>query len=218
MIAERKRLTVPAFFWPLVGLAVWTLVSSAFSMRSRSRASSAIAQLLLFLIVPMTMRSRAARARRRPSNVIIALGAAGALVGIVQYAALGYDNLHQRPHGLLGHYMTYSGVLMLVICAAAARLLFRDRDWVWPAVAVPALLVALVATYSRNAWIGALLAIVTLPVPPRSWKLLAVVPVARRALRARRAGRHPAARAVDRSIRTTRPIAIASRCSSPARR
>ena len=32
IITERKRLNVPAFFWPLVGLALWTLVSSAFSM------------------------------------------------------------------------------------------------------------------------------------------------------------------------------------------
>jgi O-antigen ligase len=74
--------------------------------------------------------------------------------------------------------MTYSGVLMLVICTAAAQLLFRDRDWVWPAVAVPALLVALVATYSRNAWVGAVLAIVTLLMFRRMWKLLAILPVA----------------------------------------
>ena len=57
-------------------------------------------------------------------NVIIALGAAGALVGIVQYAALGFDDDNHRPRGTLSHYMTYSGVLMLVTCAAAASLIF----------------------------------------------------------------------------------------------
>ena len=51
--------------------------------------------------------------------------------------------------------MTYSGVLMLVMCAAAARLLFYPRERIWPAVAVPALLVALALTLTRNAWIGA---------------------------------------------------------------
>jgi len=177
VIAERRRLTVPAFFWPLVGLALWTLVSSAFSM-DPFESFKRDRQLLLYLIVPMTMMLARGSRAAATANVIIALGAAGALVGIVQYAALGYDNLHQRPHGLLGHYMTYSGMLMLVICTAAAQLQFRDRDWVWPAVAVPALLVALVATYSRNAWVGAVLAIVTLLMFRRMWKLLAILPVA----------------------------------------
>ena len=176
VITERRRLAVPTFFWPLVGLALWTLVSSAFSM-DPFESFKRDRQLLLYLIVPMTMTLARGPRASTTANVIIALGAAGALVGIVQYAALGYDNLNQRPHGLLGHYMTYSGVLMLVICTATAQLLFRDRDWVWPAVAVPALLVALVATFSRNAWIGAVLAILTLAMFRRAWKLVAVVPV-----------------------------------------
>lgn len=177
LFSERRRPAVPAFFWPLVGLALWTLVSSAFSM-DPVESFKRDRQLLLYLIVPMTMRLARGPRAMMTANVIIALGAAGALVGIVQYAALGFDNLHQRPHGLLGHYMTYSGVLMLVICTAAAQLLFRERDWVWPAVAVPALLVALVTTQSRNAWVGAVLAIVTLLTFRRMWKLLALLPIA----------------------------------------
>ena len=161
VFTERKPPKVPPFFWPLVALAAWTLVSSAFSM-DPFESFKRDRQLLLYLIVPGTMRLARGRRAWTAANVIIALGAAGALVGIVQYAALGYDNLHARPHGLLGHYMTYSGILMLVICTAAAQLLFRERDWVWPAVAVPALLVALVTTQSRNAWVGAVLAIVVL--------------------------------------------------------
>ncbi|HKW02029.1 MAG TPA: O-antigen ligase family protein [Vicinamibacterales bacterium] len=176
VIGERRRLSVPAFFWPLVGLAAWTLVSSAFSM-DPFESFKRDRQLLLYLIVPMTMTLARGPRATTTANVIIALGAAGAVVGIVQYAALGYDNLHQRPHGLLGHYMTYSGVLMLVICVAAALLMFRERDWVWPAVAVPALLVALYVTQSRNAYVGVALAIAVLLVLRRAWKLLIVVPV-----------------------------------------
>ena len=40
---------------------------------------------------------------------------------------LHYDNLGQRPQGTLGHYMTYSGLLMLVIGTALARVLFGPR-------------------------------------------------------------------------------------------
>ena len=101
IITERRRLNVPAFFWPLVGLALWTLVSSAFSM-DPFESFKRDRQLLLYLIVPMTMTLVRGPRATTTANVIIALGAVFALVGIVQYAALGYDNLHQRPHGLLG--------------------------------------------------------------------------------------------------------------------
>ncbi|MFI5177616.1 MAG: O-antigen ligase family protein [Vicinamibacterales bacterium] len=175
-IRDRRPPAVPPFFWPLVAVAAWTLVSSAFSM-DPAASFWRDRQLLLYLVVPITMRlARGARAMTTV-DVIIALGAAGALVGIVQYAALGFDDLHQRPHGLLGHYMTYSGVLMLVLCAAGAQLLYRERGWIWPAVAVPALFVALLTTQSRNAWVGTLLAAAVLMTLRRAWKLVVAVPV-----------------------------------------
>ena len=51
--------------------------------------------------------------------------------------------------------MTYSGQLMLVACTATARILFRKNDRIWASLVMPALLVALVATLTRSAWIGA---------------------------------------------------------------
>jgi hypothetical protein len=148
---EGRRPDVPAFFLPLVVLAGLTLVSCAFSLEpiesfKRSR------QLLMFLIVPGATRLLRGDRAMTTLNVIIALGGAAAVIGVVQYAALGFDHMNHRPRGTLGHYMTYSGILMLVTCAAAARLIYYPREWIWPAVAVPALLVALVLTESRNAW------------------------------------------------------------------
>jgi O-antigen ligase len=175
-LREGRRPDVPAFFWPLVALAGWTLLSCAFSLSplvsiERSR------QLGLFLIVPMTARLLRGNRAMTTINVIIALGAAGALVGIVEYAALGFDEPNHRPRGTLGHYMTYSGVLMLVMCAAAARLIHYRKEWIWPAIAVPALLVALIFTESRNAWVGTITA-VTLLLALRNLRLLLLVPVA----------------------------------------
>ena len=109
-------------------------------------------------------------------DVIIAIGSAGALVGIVQFAMFGYNNLDNRPVGPLGHWMTFSGVLMLVTCAAVARLLFFPRTVIWPAVALPALFVALVVTNTRNAWIGAFLAVMCLA-GFRNWKLIVIPPL-----------------------------------------
>jgi O-antigen ligase len=173
---ERRRPDVPPFFWPLAALAAWTLVSCAFSQDpvesfKRSR------QLLFFLIVPGTVRLLRGERAMTALNVIIAFGAASALLGILQYAALGYDVMERRPRGTLGHYMTYSGLLMLVACCAAARLIFYRREWIWPAIAVPALLAALLFTNSRNAWIGTAVAVMAL-LAVRQWKLLLLAPVA----------------------------------------
>ena len=174
-VHEGRRPDVPAFFWPLLALAGWTLVSCAFSLDPRESFTRS-RQLLLFLIVPMTARFVRGERALTAVNVIIALGAAGALVGIVEYAALGFDDINHRPRGTLGHYMTYSGLLMLVTCTAAARLIYNRREWIWPAIAVPALLVALVLTETRNAWVGTLLAIGAL-LACRRLKLLLLVPL-----------------------------------------
>ena len=54
-------------------------------------------------------------------DVMISAGALSAVYGIVQYGIFDFDNLGQRVQGTLGHYMTYSGLIMLVACVAAAR-------------------------------------------------------------------------------------------------
>jgi O-antigen ligase len=179
VIRDRRVPNVPPFFVPLLVLAGWTLVSTALSPEPRLGLHED-KQLLLYLVVPIAMRVVGARGAPRVLTAIIAVGGISALAGIVQGIVVGdlsYDYLiHNRPHGLLGHYMTYSGVLMLVLCAAAAQLIFAEREWLWPAVAVPAMLVALAVTLSRNVWLGALAAIVALLVVRRP-RLLIAVPV-----------------------------------------
>ena len=72
--------------------------------------------------------------------------------------------------------MTYSGVLMLVLCAAAARLVFGTRDRIWPALVMPALVVALSLTLTRSAWVGACVG-VGLLLLLRDFRLIALLPV-----------------------------------------
>jgi O-antigen ligase len=56
-------------------------------------------------------------------------------------------------------------------------LIFFKKEWVWPAIAVPALVVALALSLTRNAWLGAIAALVAL-LSVRNWKLLLALPVA----------------------------------------
>ena len=156
-VRERGHPSAPAFFLPLVVYAGLTFVSSLFSVDPTTSLVDS-KQLVLLAIVPAVYDLARGPRAATVVDVIISVGAASAVFGIVQYGVLHYDNLGQRPQGTLTHYMTYSGVLMLVIGAAAARLVFGSRDRIWPALVMPALVVALALTFTRNAWIGACVA------------------------------------------------------------
>jgi O-antigen ligase len=108
--------------------------------------------------------------------VIVSAAAASAAYGITQYAILQYDHLGMRPRGTLGHYMTYSGLLMLVIGAAVARILFGGRDRMWPAVVMPALAVAVAVSSTRSAAVGCCAAAALL-LALKDFRLLALLPV-----------------------------------------
>ena len=144
---------LPRFAWPLAVYAGLTLLSAALS-RDPSVSVPDTKQLVLFLLVPVVFDfGRGARARTL-ATIAISVGAASALVGIVQYGMLNYDHLGRRPQGTLSHWMTFSGTLMLVICATVARLIYDGRDRVWASLVMPALVAGLGLTFTRSAWVG----------------------------------------------------------------
>ena len=172
---ERRWRDVPAFMLPLLVYAGWTLVSASTSV-DPSASFIDSKQLLLFLMVPVVATLARGAKATWVIDAVIAVGSAAALYGIAQYNFFGYDNLDNRVVGPLSHWMTFSGVLMLVTGAALARLLYVGREWVWPAIAVPALVVALFYTQTRNAMVG-LVAAVGVLMAERNWRLLLVLPV-----------------------------------------
>ena len=175
IVRGRERIEVPGMFWPLAAYAGMTLVATLFSL-DRGISLRDSKQLLLFTIVPIAYRLLPGRRSLTAVDVILTVGALAAIVGIVQYAVFDFDHLGQRVQGSLSHYMTYSGLLMLVACTAAARILFRREDRMWAALVMPALLVALVLTMTRNAWIG-VCAGMGLLFLMRDFRLIALLPV-----------------------------------------
>ena len=175
MATGRSRLSAPHVFWPLVAYAGITLLSAAFSPDPRV-SLMACKQLVLLLIVPLTYQLVTGARAEMMTTAILSFAAASATVGIVQYAILHYDNLHLRPKGTLGHYMTYSGLLMLVIGVALARILFGRRDRLWAVLVLPALAVAVTITLSRSAWVG-VCAGAALLLALKDFRLLAVLPI-----------------------------------------
>src|SRR5205814_1876807 len=175
IVVDRESIEIPSFAWPLVAYAVITLVSTAFSPDPRT-SLMACNQMVLFLLVPLVYRFSRGSNAQLMVTVIVSFAAAAAAVGIFQYGVLHYDNLGQRPQGTLGHYMTYSGLLMLVIGTALARILFGERDRLWAALVVPALAVAIPLTFSRSAEVGASAAVALLFLL-KDKRLLAALPV-----------------------------------------
>jgi O-antigen ligase len=176
LVLREEQLEVPAFFWPLAAYAAVTLLSSTASVDPATSLVDS-KQLVLFLIVPLVYRLARGHRAHLFASVIIAVGAASALVGLFQYGFLHFDNLGRRPQGALTHYMTYSGALMLVACVAAARLLFGRRDRIWPLLVLPAVLVALGLTFTRSAWVGVCVGMAVL-LALRDRRLVAAVPLA----------------------------------------
>lgn len=175
LVAARERPSAPPFFGALVVYAALTMVAVAFSLdRGISIVDSK--EVLLFLVVPAVYRLARGQRAQTVATIIVTVGAASAVFGVMQYGILEYDTLGQRPRGAMGHYMTYSGQLVLVIALAGGRLLFDKRERIWSALVMPALLVALALTLTRSAWVGACAALALLCVL-KDLRLIAVLPV-----------------------------------------
>jgi O-antigen ligase len=179
---HHERIQVPTMFWWLAAYGVATVFSALNSVNPTASLVDC-KQLVLFLIVPVVYRFARGPRALTFATLIISVGALSALIGIAQFGLLHFDNLSKRPHGNLTHYMTYSGVLMLVACAAAARLVFRREGTTffggsrtWTVLVMPALIVALALTFTRSAWVG-LVAGVGVLIVLKDRRLLAGIPL-----------------------------------------
>jgi putative inorganic carbon (hco3(-)) transporter len=175
LVVGRERAEAPSFFWPLAAYAAITLISAAFSYDPRASLIGS-KQLVLFLLVPVTYRLVSGTRGLTLMTVIVTCAAISAAYGIFQYGILHYDHLGQRPQGTLGHYMTYSGLLMLVIAIALARVLFGRGERTWAALVIPALAVAVALTFTRSAWVGVFVAAAVL-FSLKDFRLFAVIPI-----------------------------------------
>jgi O-antigen ligase len=86
-------------------------------------------------------------------RILIGAGALAAVYGLVQTVINGTTF---RVQGTMGHYMTFSGLLLLIGLLAIAQLLFhheKGRD-AWLIGALVLILGALLMTQTRSAWLG----------------------------------------------------------------
>lgn len=175
LIVRRERFEAPSFFWPILAYGGATVVSAALSPDPRASLMDC-RQLVLFLLVPLVHRFVTGARAHTLLTIVVTSAAVSAVFGIVQYGILHYDNLGQRPHGTLGHWMTYSGLLMIVIGVAIARVIFGKSDRTWAVLVLPALGVAVALTFTRGAAVGACAAVALL-FSLKDFRLFAILPI-----------------------------------------
>ena len=105
---------------------------------------------LAFLLV------RGERQGRLLFDILIWVTLGLAVLGIGQYLLTDYGGLDNRIPGAFSHYMTYSGILLVGSCLVLARIVAGPearQSWNW-LILIP-ILVALVLTLTRHAWLAA---------------------------------------------------------------
>lgn len=154
---------LPSYFVPLLAFVATTLLSLAFSP-DPATGRHQIEKVVLF---PMGLLAAAfvTSASRAENAYKLLLGVAvvSAATAIFQFGMaeavflrtgdIGDDpTLLNRITGPLGHWMTFSGVQLLVWCAAIPAIAILSRKWI---VAVSMISIAIVLSNTRGVWLGA---------------------------------------------------------------
>ena len=189
-----RPLRWPRAGWPLIGFVGWTLISLAAS----PDPAGGLPQIKKFYVYLMLWV--VASSVRRVSQIRwifygwAAGGALSALWGFVQYAKmylttedyfyLAYSN--SRITGFMGHWMTFSGTLMMAIMMTGAMVLFdsgeksrarnaaKYRGWAIASIAI--MTVGVLAAFTRSVWGGTIAGALWLLWAKRP-RLVALVPV-----------------------------------------
>ena len=176
LVRDRARPSAPAFLLPLLVYGGVTLLSSAFALEPWESFKDDKQLVYLVVVVPMVYDLARGRRAHSVMDVIVTVAAIGAAFAIVQYGLLHFDSLGKRPQGISHHYMTFSGFMMLGICSVLARLVFGAQDRIWPALVLPAIVVALFLTLGRGAWVGTSIAVAVI-FSLRNFRLMAAIPI-----------------------------------------
>jgi O-antigen ligase len=161
----------------LAGLqALFILLSTVFS-RDPAKSARHLAGISLLLLLPIAMDLF--DGVRRARAVFLALGASGialSLAGFWQFVHGGND-LENRIRATLSHYMTFSGLVMIAGFLLLGFALEGAGRWRWVGLLGVLPLAAMVLTFTRNAYVGALAGLVLYLSVRRPWALLLVPPV-----------------------------------------
>jgi O-antigen ligase len=150
-------------YLPLIAFMVWNLVA-ALASSNKMLGLTISKKFYLFLIVLMVpLIARGENKLKWIYHAIFVAAVISSLWGLQQLLRNPDRDLLHRISGSMSQWMTYSGLLMLVLVALIAYVLcygLRNNKWVVPVIILTVL--ALLFSETRNAWAGAVAGIAVL--------------------------------------------------------
>ena len=165
-----------AILVPALAFAYCVFLSAVFSIHPSSSLYNA-KNLALFIIIPIFYDTvRDLEDIKIIFGVLILAGVISAAYGLLQFLNSEHDLIEKRITGFTSHWMTFSGLLMILNVLLFSHLLFSRRHpfWFYPAFALVSL--ALLLSLTRNAWLGFLTA-ATILIAMRKVRWVIAVPV-----------------------------------------
>ncbi len=149
-------LTCAPIILPLLAFSLWTIFA-ALASSNVALGLTVFKKFCLFLLLPLV--PLVIRGEKRVTfihHAIFAVALISAAAGLTQFIADPQRDLLHRISGFMSHWMTYSGLLMLVLVLLLAYTIcvgWRNHKWVIPLGSF--LILVLLLSQTRNAWIGA---------------------------------------------------------------
>ena len=165
--------------WLFLGLYVLLFggaIVASYEFETSARGWTEVFNLSTLFVAPFVLRRE--EQVRRVVDVVVGMAALLACHGLSQYL-FGYGDIDRRIRGPFSHYMTFSGFLLICDLLLVASMVYAGRwrsPWRWGALVV--INVALVGSYTRNAWVALAVALTALVVLRAPRLLLAYVPAA----------------------------------------
>jgi len=169
------------FILPALVLFAWTLLTVLVSSNVLEGLAALKKIFIFFVLILVPWIARMEGALVWIYRAVFAMGLISSLVGLVQYAIDPNRGLMNRISGSMSQWMTYSGLLMLVLillCAFALCAGWKRQKWIIPLGLI--FVLVLILSETRNAWIGATMGVFTLVllIRPRALVILLVLVVA----------------------------------------
>ena len=186
-LAQRQHPIVwPSYVLPLCAFMATTTLALLMSPQPEI-GTAVVRKFVLFAMGLLAANFVTTSARARFAHrLLLAVAGVTSGVAIAQFTIaysrfLSSHNLADdptvlaRPTGFMGHWMTFSGELLLVWCAALPAMLILNRRWLIPLGIVGT---AVILSFTRSAWLGAAAGFVLLALMiPRKLLLAAALPV-----------------------------------------
>ena len=169
--------------WVFLGLYVLlygSAILASYELGVSARGATEVFTLSSLFIAPLLLRRE--RQVRWVVDALVVVATLLACQGLSQYL-FGYGDIDRRIRGPFSTYMTFSGFLLICDLLLVGSMVYTRRwpgfwrnFWRWGALLV--INAALLGSYTRNAWVGLIVALTVLALIRAPRLLLASVPAA----------------------------------------